>query len=405
MNHRSVTWGRYRESRDCVNRILVFTGKGGVGKTSVAAAHARHSALEGKKTLIVSTDMAHNLGDIFEIPLGKTIQQVSENLDVLEIDPNHVMAHDFQDMRRAMANLIGSIGVPDGQLDHLSVFPGMDELFSLLKIMDLHESGQYERIIVDCAPTGETLSLLKFPELLSWYMEKFFPVGKVAMRVLSPISRTVFKVQLPDREAMTDIEKMYVMLMKLQNLLKDRQTTSIRLVSMPEKMVVEETKRNYMYMNLYNFQVDGLYINRILPEDIDNPFFHEWLNIQHQYITELEEVFSEMPIYRIPWFDTDLNGLSGIDRIDREALNGRDVFALQEDLKGERYVKNEAGYLLSIFLPCVEKGEVHLHESGTDLIIKIGNFKRSIPLPASLRSHGVTSAKLDEKTLCVQFES
>ncbi len=387
-----------------MGRILVFTGKGGVGKTSVAAAHARHSALEGKRTLIVSTDMAHNLGDIFECSLGKTIQKVAENLDALEIDPNHVMAHDFQDMKRAITNLIGSIGLPAGQMDQLSAFPGMDELFSLLKIMDIHESGCYERIIIDCAPTGETLSLLKFPEMLSWYMEKFFPIGKVAMRVLSPISKTVFKVQLPDKEAMTDIEKMYVKLADLQNLLKDRKVTSIRLVSMPEKMVVEETKRNFMYMNLYNFQVDGLYINRILPKDIDNPFFNEWLEIQHQYIDELEAVFSEIPIYRIPWFDTDLNGLSGIDKIEQEVLKGRDVFQIQEDLRSERYEKNETGYLLSIFLPCVEKGEVHLHESGTDLILKIGNFKRSIPLPGSLRHHGMTSAKLEDKTLRVQFE-
>jgi len=386
-----------------MGRILVFTGKGGVGKTSVAAAHARHSALEGKKTLIVSTDMAHNLSDIFEMPLGKTIKEVSNNLFALEIDPNHVMENDFQDMQRAIVNMIGSFGMPMGDREQLSVLPGMDELFSLLKIMEIHDSGAYERIIVDCAPTGETLSLLKFPELLSWYMEKLFPIGKFAMRVLAPISKSLFKVQLPDKAAVSDIEKMFVKLAQLQNLLKDRSVSSIRLVTMPEKMVVEETKRNYMYMNLYNFQVDGLYINRILPKDIDNPFFNEWVDLQSQYIEELEAVFGDMPIYRIPWFDTDLNGISGIDRIEQQVLRGRDVFKLQEDIKGERYEQSDDGYKLSIYLPCIEKGDLHLHESGTDIIIKIGNYKRSIPLPSSLRNHDVTSAKLVENTLQIQF--
>lgn len=386
-----------------MGRILVFTGKGGVGKTSVAAAHGRQSALEGKKTLIVSTDMAHNLSDIFDVSLGKTIKEVSQNLFALEIDANHMMENDFQDMKRAVLNMISSSGMPLGNIEQLSVFPGMDELFSLLKIMEIYESGLYERIIVDCAPTGETLSLLKFPEFLSWYMEKIFPVGKVAIRVLSPISKVVFKVQLPDKAAMSDIEKMYVKLVKLQELLKDRAVTSIRLVAMPEKMVVEETKRNYMYMNLYNFQVDGIYINRILPKDIDNPFFNEWIDIQSGYIEELEAVFSDMPVYRIPWFDSDLNGLDGIDKIQQNVLRGHDVFKIQEDLKGEQYEKTEDGYILKLYLPCVQKGELHLHESGTDIIIKIGNFKRNIPIPSTLRNYEVKAAKLEAKTLSITF--
>lgn len=271
-----------------MTRVFIFTGKGGVGKTSVAAAHARNSAIDGKKTLIVSTDMAHNLSDIFEVPIGKTIREVAANLHALEIDPNFIMNEDFPQMKRAITNLIESSGMPLGDIGQLAVFPGMDELFSLLKIMDIYEKGEYERIIVDCAPTGETLALLKFPELLAWYMEKFFPIGKLAMKVLSPVSKTVFKIQLPDKNAMNDIEKLYLKLMELQEFLKNRETTSIRLVTMPEKMVVEETKRNFMYLNLYDYLVDGVYINRILPKDMDNPFFSEWIRIQNQYVDELE---------------------------------------------------------------------------------------------------------------------
>lgn len=386
-----------------MTRILIFTGKGGVGKTSVAAAHARNSANEGKKTLIVSTDMAHNLSDIFEMNMGKTVQEVSTNLYALEIDPNYIMEEDFADIKQAFINLIASSGIPFGDIGQLSAFPGMDELFSLLKIMDIYEKGEYERIIVDSAPTGETLSLLKFPELLAWYMEKFFPLGKVAMKVLAPISKTFFKIQLPNKEAMTDIERLYLKLVRLQEFLKDRKTTSIRLVTMPEKMVVEETKRNFMYMNLYDFHVDGIYINRILPKDIDNQFFNEWIGIQNQYIEELESIFGDIPIYKIPWFDTDLNGLSGVDRIEKAVLRGQDIFALHKDLSDQHFEKTETGYDLKLKIPFIEKGELNLHESGTDIIIKIGNFKRCIPKPNTLRNHGISSARLSEGILNVSF--
>ncbi|GAU76029.1 ArsA family ATPase [Fusibacter sp. 3D3] len=384
-----------------MSRILIFTGKGGVGKTSVAAAHARYSSLEGKKTLIVSTDMAHNLSDIFGVSLGKTTCQVEENLFALEIDPNHMMENEFGDMKNALINMIRSSGAPISGVEHLSVLPGMDELFSLLKILEIYETGDFERIIVDCAPTGETIAMLKIPELLSWYMEKFLPVGKVALRVLAPISKAAFKIELPNKAAISDVEKMFLKLAQLQALFKNREVTSIRIVAIPEKMVVEETKRNYMYMNLYNFQVDGLYINRILPSDIDNPFFNEWIEIQHQYIDEYEMIFGEIPIYKIPWFDTDLNGLSGIDLIAKAVLKNRDVFSVIKDIQGETYEKVQNGYILKLNLPCVEKADVKLHESLTDIILKIGNFKRNIPKPSTLRNHEITNAQFDEGILTI----
>ena len=386
-----------------MSRILVFTGKGGVGKTSVAAAHARYSALEGKKTIIVSTDMAHNLSDLFKVPIGKTMVEVSNQLFALEIDPNYMMENEFHEMKSAILKMLQSSQLPLSDMESISVFPGMDELFSLLKILEIYESGEFERIIVDCAPTGETIALLKFPELLSWYMEKFFPVGKVALRVFAPISKVALKIELPNKAAMTDIEKMFMKLIQLQELLKNREVTSVRIVAMPEKMVVEETKRNYMYMNLYNFHVDGLYINRILPKDMDNEFFNEWIGIQQQYIEEYEMVFGEIPIYKIPWFDTDLNGISGIDHITETVLQGKDVFALQEDTRCESYEKIQEGYQMKLHLPFVEKAEVNLHESDTDLILIIGNFIRSIPKPTTLRHHEIQKASFEDHMLCITF--
>ena len=385
-----------------MNRIYIFTGKGGVGKSSVAAAHAIKSAEEGKKTLLVSTDMAHNLGDIFERKLGKEAENVLPNLDIYEIDPEYVMENDFSSIMSYLGNLLSD--VDDYSLQDMGMMPGMEELFSLLKIADIYNSERYERIIVDCAPTGETLALLKFPELLSWYMEKLFPIGKVAMRMLSPISKSVFKVEMPNKSAMTDMEKMYLKLVELQELLKNRDVTSIRIVATPEKMVVEETKRNYMYMNLYNFNVDGLYINRILPQDINNDFFNKWIVIQREYITYLKESFSALSIYEIPWYEEELRGVSNIRRIVEDVLSGKEVFEEKIITERESFKQIEKGYQLEVFLPCVDKSSIDLYQGTTDIVIKIGNFKRNIPLPNILRNYMVTGAKFEEEKLCIIFE-
>lgn len=391
-----------------MGRIYIFTGKGGVGKSSVAAAHAIQSAGEGVSTLLVSTDMAHNLGDIFETELGREPVNLAPNLDAYEIDPSHVMERDFAEMTTYLGQLLG-----DGNANNMEDFgmlPGMEELFSLLKIADLYKEGKYERILVDCAPTGETLSLLKFPELLSWYMEKFLPVEKIAVRVLAPVSKRLFKIEMPGREAMNDMERMYYKMAELQELLKDRSITSVRLVTMPEKMVVEETKRNYMYMNLYNFNVDGLYINRILPPELQNHFFDEWFEIQKKYVRELEDSFSAMPIYRIPWYDEELKGIEAVKRVCRDVLEKEPVFASKEVTGRECFEQNEKGYLLRISLPGItreelsEKYDIEMYQSHTDVVLKLGNFKRSIPLPASLRAYEITSARMEEGSLRIQFE-
>ncbi|MDE7418318.1 MAG: ArsA family ATPase [Lachnospiraceae bacterium] len=385
-----------------MKRIYIFTGKGGVGKSSVAAAHAVRSAEEGKKTLLVSTDMAHNLGDIFEQKLGKEVERILPNLYAYEIDPEYVMENDFSAVMRYLASLFPE--TEEGSMQNMGMIPGMEELFSLLKIADIYHKEDYERIIVDCAPTGETLSLLKFPELLSWYMEKFFPIGKVAVRMLAPVSKSAFQVEMPNKNAMNEIEKMFLKLVELQELLKDRAITSVRIVTTPEKMVVEETKRNYMYLNLYNFNVDGIYINRILPKDLDNDFFFQWIAIQKEYIACIKESFAALPIYEIPWYDEELKGEKAIRRIVADVLAGEDIFAVKNITERECFEQTEEGYQLKVFLPCAEKKDIDLYQAAADLVIRTGNFKRSIPLPNILRSYTVTGAKFEGGILCIPFE-
>lgn len=383
-----------------MKRIYIFTGKGGVGKSSVAAAHALRSAEEGKKTLLISTDMAHNLGDIFGRKLGKTEENILPNLDIYEIDPEYVMQEDFKEFVDYIRKTLSMAG----DMDEMGMMPGMEELFSLLKISEIYETGTYDRMIVDCAPTGETLSMLKFPELLAWYMEKLFPIGKVGVRLLAPFSKKMFSVEMPNKKAMNDIEKVFLKLMELQELLKNRKITSVRIVTTPEKMVVEETKRNYMYMNLYNFNVDGLYINRILPQDIDNNFFDRWVEIQKEYIQCLKDSFAALPIYEIPWYDEELKGEENIKRIVDDVLAKSDVFKVRNITEREVFTQIDEGYLLEVNIPGADKTDIDLYQATTDIVIKTGNFKRNIPLPNALRTYVVSGAKFEEGRLCISFE-
>lgn len=385
-----------------MNEIYIFTGKGGVGKSSIAATHAVKSAAEGRRTLLVSTDMAHNLGDLFEQKLGKEAENILPGLDLYEIDPEYVMDNDFSAVMKYLENMFSQTG--QYGLQDMGMMPGMEELFSLLKIADIYNSERYERIIVDCAPTGETLALLKFPELLSWYMERLFPIGKVGVRMLAPVSKLVFKVEMPNKKAMNDIEKMYLKLIELQELLKNRDITSIRIVTTPEKMVVEETKRNYMYLNLYDFNVDGLYINRILPEEINNKFFDQWIMIQKEYITYLKESFSALPIYEIPWYDEEVRGEQNIRRIADDILAGSEIFERKIITERERFKQTGKGYQLDVLIPCADKSSIDLYQAASDIVIKTGNLKRNIPLPNTLRNYVVTKAKFDEGKLSILFE-
>lgn len=387
-----------------MSRIIIFTGKGGVGKTSIAAAHAVKAAKEGMKTLIVSTDMAHNLSDIFMLEIKNEPVEILRNLWALEIDPNYEMERYYGAISEAFKKMIALPKENADSFEDIVVFPGMEELFSLLKIKELYDKNAYDLIIVDCAPTGETLSLLKFPELFAWYMEKLFPIGKVAVKVLKPISKIAFKIEMPDSSAMNDIEKLYVKLQELQSLLRNRDICSIRLVTIPEKMVVEETKRNYMYLNLYNYNVDGLYINRLIPEDIDNRFFDEWKKIQRRYMSEIDSVFLDIPIYKIKWYEVDINGVEGLERIVSDSLGDENIFKVLKKSVNETFEKTESGYKLDVYVPFTEKGDFDLYESGTDIIIKIGNFKRNIPLPNAIRKYSISKAKLNEGYLSIYFE-
>lgn len=383
-------------------RILIFTGKGGVGKTSIAAAHAVKAAKEGRNTLLVSTDMAHNLSDLFQTSLGKTPKKVMDRLTVYEIDANYVLEHDFGNLTQCLTKMLPAS--QELSAEEMGIMPGTEELFALLKISQLYETKEYDLIVVDCAPTGETLSMLKMPELLSWYMEKLFPIGKMAMRVLAPISKKAFQVELPNKKAMNDIESLYRKLLELQQLFKDQEVTSIRIVTVPEKMILEETKRNYMYMNLFHYNVDGIYVNRVLPKDMENPFFEQWIEIQQTYLQELKDSFHGLPMWELPWFEEEVDQVEGISRMAEEYLTDPKLFTIQQVHTKEQFEKDGDAYLLRVSIPGVKKESMELYQTNSDVVIRVNNVKRNITLPDVLRKYEITKADMEEENLVIRFE-
>ncbi len=386
-----------------MGRIIIFTGKGGVGKTSIAAAHAVRAASEGKKTLLVSADMAPNLGDIFETEVGGNAVPAGDNLYLLELDPDQLVRENYPNISKAMRNLFGSSGLALDNLDDEMIIPGFENLFSLLKIRDIYNSGEYDLIIVDCAPTGETLSLLKLPELLSWYMEKFYPVGKTMVRVMAPVSKAKYKVTLPNRKAMNEIEQMHWSLVALQELLKDPDVSSVRLVCTPGKMVVDETKRSYMYLNLYHYQVDGVFINRILPDDAGSDFMNHWGSIQKKYIRELESVFAGIPITRIAWYPHEVRGRAAIQHLCDDVLGDKDILNVRVHTDNEIYEACDGGWSLTIRLPGAAKEDVTVYQHEMDVNIKVNNFNRCIPLPNTLTGAQIDGWDVADGFLRIQF--
>ncbi len=377
--------------------MILLTGKGGVGKTSLAAAHALASAREGHRTLLASMDAAHNLSDLFGCPPAPNPTEVAHQLEITEIDAGRVAEEEFADMSAAITGI-----VLDTQDDQVVDLPGFDPLFFLLRVQQLAESQRYDRIILDLAPTGETLSLLQLPELLTWWMERVFPLEKLAVRALRPVAKRLWRIELPNVKAMNEVEQLYQHLAAMQTVLKDPAVTSVRLVTLPERMVIEETRRSYLYLNLFGYSVDHVFVNGVLPAENLDPFFHDWIEHQRAHLKELDAAFPHLPMTRVHRFPSDLSGLADVARLADVALDER-AFEVREDLAHERYLTAEGGYDLELRLPGIGSDDVQLSLTAADLAIRVDNFQRNIPLPATLHNHDVTAAKLRDGVLRVSF--
>lgn len=382
-------------------RIIIFTGKGGVGKTSMAAATACSIAESGKKVLVMSTDQAHSLGDSFDMKLGKEPVNVMENLDAMEIDTVYESEKSWGNIRSYFKEFLTLKGGSGIEVEELLVFPGLEELFSLLKILDVYESGEYDTLIVDCAPTGETLSLLKYPEMLSELIEKVLPVKRKGIKTVGPIVEKVARVPMPEDKVFDDVEYLIDKMQRLQKLMLDKDIVSLRVVTTPERIVISEAKRNFTCLYLYHYNVDAVIVNHIYPEKAMEGYFSKWIKLQEQGLRDIQESFSEVPKFYVELQDSELRTLEVLRRMGGEIYESTDP----DDVlfKKEIYISDKEEKTLKIYLPFAEKDELELEQVGTELLVGVRNERRRFPIPTEFEEYAVAGARFEDGYLCIRF--
>ena len=387
-------------------RVLMFTGKGGVGKTSVSAATALRTADLGYRTIVLSTDPAHSLADSFDTKIGNEPTPLANNLWGQEIDLLHQMEVHWGRVQEYLSAIFVWRGMNDLVAEETSVLPGMEELASLMQITSLAESGQYDVIVVDCAPTGATLQLLAFPELARWYLDKIIPFEKAVLRVAGPMIKRMIELPLPDEDLFQSVEELVVQLQGMSRLLSDPQTTSMRLVLNPEKMVVKEAQRALTYLNLYGYSTDLVVCNRMIPQTVTDGYFAHWKDIQAKYHGFVEESFTPLPILDVPWFDDEVVGAVMLRRMGEALYSHHDPTEVMWVGQTQEVRKVNGAYELRLSLPFVEKSDIKLTRSMHDeLIVHIGNWKRNIALPRVLSGLPVQGARYEDKQLVVYFKA
>ena len=384
-------------------RIILFTGKGGVGKTTVAAATALKIARSGRKTLIMSTDPAHSLADSFGIELSPDPTEVAPNLWAEQIDPQQRLEDNWREIQEQLVSVLNWAGLAEIEAEELTVIPGLDEIFSLADVKRHHDEGPYDTLIVDCAPTGETLRLLSLPDVIQWYMERIFPVERKVMGALRPVARRMTSFPLPDDSVYSAVRRFYDKLEGVRKVLTDPETTSVRLVVNPERMVISEARRTFTYLNLFGYRVDAIVANRLLPDQVSDPYFDRWKQLQKEHMTTIEESFDPVPILRAHLRDQELVGEGLLDDLGGEIYGDAEASAVLFVDDPMTIAKDGDGYLLTLRLPFTRKEELELSSKGDELFVKVGQYRRTIMLPAVLATRRISSARMDGDRVLITF--
>jgi arsenite-transporting ATPase len=385
-------------------RIVLFTGKGGVGKTTVASATALRIAAGGRKTLIMSTDPAHSLGDAFGTELGPEPSEVAPNLWAEEIDPQRRLEENWRDIQQHAIAVLNWAGLDEIQAEELSIIPGLDELFSLADVKSHHDESPYDVLIVDCAPTGETLRLLSLPDIIQWYMDRVFPLERRVMGALRPVAQRMTNFPLPGAPVYDAVARFYEKLEGVRKVLTDPATTSVRLVVNPERMVIAEAMRTFTYLNLFGYRVDSVIVNRLLPSEVTDPYFARWKELQAEHLATIESAFSPVPLLRSRLRDRELIGTGALTSIGEELYGASDPASVLFTDDPMTISKEGDGYRLSLRLPFARKEDVDLSSKGEELFVRVGAYRRTIVLPAVLASRSVVSATMKDDRLDISFE-
>lgn len=391
-------------------RIIFFAGKGGTGKTSIAAASGIRAAEMGKKTVIMSLDVAHSLGDIFDLEKNLLDQnkgqpvQIKSNLYIQEIDIQEEITRYWRDIHRYLSSLFNTTGLDEILAEELAILPGMEEVSLLLYINQYVQEKEYDVIILDCAPTGESLRFISIPATLEWYMQKIFKLERTLAKYVGPVAKRFTDVPLPDDDYFKALEALFERLQGVDQILTNPKITTVRLVTNPEKVVLKETQRAFMYFCLYKMSIDAIIMNRILPEHITDSYFESWIKGQRQHREAAEHIFNPVPILSVDLFQGEILGYAKLKKLARQLYGIKSP--LKRFYKDEPYqlVKENGNYHLKVKLPFLMKEDVELNKFFDELIIRIGGFKRNILLPRQVASKEQVNATLNGQVLDICFE-
>src|SRR5713101_4308121 len=332
-------------------RILLFTGKGGVGKTTIAAATAVRAARAGNRTLVMSTDPAHSLADSFDLPLTARAQEIAPNLYAEQIDAQERLEANWRDIQEFVVSFLNWAGVDAVEAEELSVIPGLDEIFSLTDVKAHVDSGKYDTLVIDCAPTAETLRLLSLPEAMNWYIERIFPVERRVVKAVRPLLTRITSMPIADDRIFAAIERLHRNLDGVRQLLTNEHLSSVRLVVNPEKMVIAEARRTYTYLSLFGYRVDAVIVNRIIPDEVNDPYFGKWKDIQAEHLQTVRESFHPIPILQARLFDREMVGLELLAELAAEVYGDHEPMEMLYQDEPMRVRKRGGSYVLSLRLP------------------------------------------------------
>jgi arsenite/tail-anchored protein-transporting ATPase len=385
-------------------RTILYTGKGGVGKTSVAATTALLAARSGKKVLVMSTDPAHSLSDAFDAEIGPQPREMVPGVWAQEMDHTSMIEDNWAEIQAYVTTVFEWQGANTLAAEELALLPGMDELFGLLMVRRHHQEASYDALIVDAAPTGETLKLLSLPDQMNWYIEKIFPIQRRAAKLVRPFASMARSLPpFPEDSVFAAGQRFYEAIAGVEEILTNRESASVRLVVNAEKMVVAEARRAYTYLNLYDYGVDAVVVNRLLPESVTDPYFARWREAQGRHMKTIEESFSPIPILKARLFDREMYGLEALGDLADDVFEGVEPLAMLFRGAAHDIVKDGGGYEVIFNLPLADKKDVDLSKRGAELFVKVGTYRRNILLPDSLARLHAAGASIEEGRLRIRL--